>query len=249
MQSMGYRLRRELRELLGPEITGLQRLVALEIADDANDNTRMSKATLADLVRWTGAKDGKVVRTILKRLSEAGWEFRVPIDKGKDGRLLYAVPGKALTFRVPDWPEGVTPVTPLAEEGVTGVASEATGVASETTGVASEATGVTPLSSSPQPSSLSPEARVVRKAAVVAEPEEREFMAWMLKGHTPRTTGWWRTIAANGDLAVFAAAWRAEGARTGTAAAPDLTECHGCQSPIKGPVAEDGLCILCRTTT
>jgi len=31
---MGYELRRQLREVLGPDITGLQRAVALEIADD-----------------------------------------------------------------------------------------------------------------------------------------------------------------------------------------------------------------------
>ena len=107
---MGYELRREIREALGPNVTGLQRAVALEIADDARHDAdgRRSRASLKDLARWTGAKDTAVVRNALKRLAEAGWEFRVPIGKGKDGRILYATPGHAMEFRVPYPPEGAT---------------------------------------------------------------------------------------------------------------------------------------------
>lgn len=112
---MGYELRRQLREVLGPSVTGLQRAVALEIADDANESTRVSLAPLDDLVRWTGAKDASVVRNALKRLAAAGWEFRIPIGKGKDGRVLYAVPGRRMTFRVPDF-EGVAVATPKGEQ-------------------------------------------------------------------------------------------------------------------------------------
>lgn len=111
---MGYELRRQLREALGPDITGLQRAVALEIADDANEATRKSWVTLDDLARWTGAKDAIVVRNALKRLAAAGWEFRVPIGKGKDGRVLYAVPGTRMTFAVPPF-EGVATATPKGE--------------------------------------------------------------------------------------------------------------------------------------
>lgn len=247
MPNMGYKLRRELREILGPEITGLQRLVALEIADDANDDTRMSKATLADLVRWTGAKDGKVVRTILKRLSEAGWEFRVPIDKGKDGRLLYAVPGKALTFRVPDWPEGVTPVTPSAEEGVTGVASEATGVASETTGVASEATGVTPLSSSPHPffSSSSRPIDHIRACGRVKPEEEEDFHQWILKTQTPRSLRWWQVVAAKDSFENLVKTWRADRTPTPPRIRPPLPTQE--ETPVPEPPPEYRAARLART--
>lgn len=114
---MGYELRRQLREALGPDITGLQRAVALEIADDANERTRRSAAPLEKLALWTGAKDTSVVRNALKRLASAGWEFRVPIGKGKDGRTLYAVPGQRMTFYVPHFEEGAT-ATPKGEHGL-----------------------------------------------------------------------------------------------------------------------------------
>lgn len=109
---MGSKLRRQLREALPDGIKGLQRAVALEIADDARyndagrydpENGRCSKVRLSDLVRWTTAKDELSVREMLRRLAVAGWEFRVPIGKGKDGRPLYAVPGRAMQFRVPDF--------------------------------------------------------------------------------------------------------------------------------------------------
>ncbi|MFE7899220.1 hypothetical protein ACFU3E_17155 [Streptomyces sp. NPDC057424] len=142
---MGYQLRRQLREVLGSNITGLQRAVALEIADDANEDTRRSWVALEDLARWTGAKDAVVVRNALKRLAAAGWEFRVPIGKGKDGRILYAVPGVRMTFIVPPF-EGVAVATPKGEprlpQGVATAHSEGATAHSE------EATA-TPFSSVP----------------------------------------------------------------------------------------------------
>ncbi|MFC7220772.1 hypothetical protein ACFQLX_21810 [Streptomyces polyrhachis] len=106
---MGYKLRRALREALGSGITGLQRAVALEIADDAKDDTRTSWARLEDLARWTGAKDSAVVRNALKRLASSGWEFRIPIGVAeKDGRVMYAKPGIRMTFRVPHFEGGAT---------------------------------------------------------------------------------------------------------------------------------------------
>src|SRR5579884_3283860 len=113
---MGYELRRWLREELGPDITGLPRAVALEIADDAKDETRLSFATLEQLARWTAAKNNEVVRDALKRLAAAGWEFRRPLGSGKDGRLLYAVPGKRQSFYVPR--ERLRKGVPTPSEGV-----------------------------------------------------------------------------------------------------------------------------------
>lgn len=153
---MGYELRRQLREALGPGVTGLQRAVALEIADDAKEDTRRSWAALEDLARWTGAKDAVVVRNALKRLAAAGWEFRVPIGKGKDGRTLYAVPGTRMTFVVPPFEEVVT-ATPkrepqLPQGGATATPQTPQGVAtahSEGATAHSEGATATPYSSDP----------------------------------------------------------------------------------------------------
>ncbi|MFE3489120.1 hypothetical protein [Streptomyces griseus] len=179
---MSSELRRQLREALGPEIKGLQRAVALEIADDARYDDewrfdaargRRSKVRLADLVRWTGAKDELSVREMLRRLAVAGWEFRLPIGTGRDGRPLYAVPGVAMQFRVPDFeapttvgpcdPEGPTTVGPLASEGPTVVAEGPTTVGEGPTVVGEGPTTVGPpspplLLASPQdsPSSSGP---------------------------------------------------------------------------------------------
>lgn len=160
---MGYHLRRQLREALGPDITGLQRAVALEIADDAKEETRISWATLEDLARWTGAKDSAVIRNALKRLAAAGWEFRIPIGVAKkDGRVMYAKPGIRMTFRVPDFEEvatappmgvatappiGVAPAPPMGGAGAT--PQGGAGAHSEGATAHSEGAGATPYSSYP----------------------------------------------------------------------------------------------------
>lgn len=165
---MGSRLRRELREVLPASIKGLQRAIALELADDARyddgwryspEHGRRSKARLADLVRWTGAKDELSVREMLRRLAVAGWEFRLPIGTGKDGRPLYAVPGQAMQFRVPDFkaptlvgpsvddePEGPTVVGSMGAEGPTVVGEGPTTVGEGPTVVAEGPTTVGPPS-------------------------------------------------------------------------------------------------------
>lgn len=151
---MSSELRRQLRVALGPKITGLQRAVALEIADDARyddnwrydpDKGRRSKVRLAELVEWTGAKDINVVRNAIKRLSAAGWEFRVPIGQDKHGKPMYAVPGKAMTFRVPDF-EGVATATPMSEGGAGATPRESQGSPYGEQGLPLGGAGATPPS-------------------------------------------------------------------------------------------------------
>lgn len=237
---MGYELRRQLRELLGPGITGMPRAVALEIADDARRETRVSWASLEDLARWTGAKNTDVVRDALKRLAAAGWEFRVPIGKGKDGRLLYAVPGVKLTFRVPDF-EG--PERPPLEGRVSTRPSTQGRVRTPTEGVTTPSEGVLtpsegaearPFSSTPHDSSsLSPRlAAALRAAGVDAGNDERDFLEWV-KSSAPAgkpinsVSAYLRTCLANGDLARLAADWR--DTRTATPKRPELPPwCRQC---------------------
>lgn len=205
---MGYELRRQLREVLGPSVTGLQRAVALEIADDASDRTRLSAVPLDDLVRWTGAKDASVVRNALKRLAAAGWEFRVPIGKGKDGRVLYAVPGRRMTYRVPDF-QGVAVAPPHAPEGVATAHSEGAGATpytpqggagahSEGAGAHSEGAGATPSSSDPS----APSRRRGREGGAPATPSGERDYAW------PAFGAFWTCYPRSKDIEKAKAAWR-----------------------------------------
>ncbi|MFD3333567.1 hypothetical protein ACFWV1_13110 [Streptomyces sp. NPDC058700] len=171
---MGYQLRRDLREALGPDIKGLQRAVALEIADDANDITRESLVKLETLALWTGAGSTHVVRNALKRLSEAGWEFRVPIGTGRDGRTLFAVPGIRTTFKVPPFTtEGVAAATPKGEQGLP---HGGAGAPSEEAGAPSEGAGATPFSSPPH-SPQEEEASTAGGAPATPSASRRELTA------------------------------------------------------------------------
>lgn len=225
---MGFEIRRQLREALGPKVKGLQRLVALEIADNVDDVTRtMIKGRefdLDDLARWTGAQDAKAVRDMLTRLAAAGWEFRVPIGRGSDGRPVYAVPGQPLTFRVPEFAisEGPTAVGPSGSKGPTTVVTATTAV-----GPSGSDTVLSFLS--PVPLSLADPLR----AAGVAETEMRDLFDW-IKGNAPpdkpikSPRAYLRTVAGNGDLPDLIAEWReATRAQTSAPALPDWCgECN-----------------------
>lgn len=107
---MGYELRRWLADRLPPEVSSGERLLALEIADLANDRTRRAfgSDTLAKLLHRSGFADMKQVGKVLGKLATRGLELRAPII-GKDGqpvrdkagRLVFAAKGHGLEFVVP----------------------------------------------------------------------------------------------------------------------------------------------------
>lgn len=107
---MGYELRRWLADRLPDGLSSGERLVALEIADQAHERTRLAYGgeLLEIVVRRSGLSDAKQVGKVLAKLGAAGLELRVPIA-GKDGkpvtdkvgRILYACKGHELTLRVP----------------------------------------------------------------------------------------------------------------------------------------------------
>lgn len=102
---MGFMLYREIRDGAPADWTAAERLVAWVIADDANDTTRKSWIKLPELMQRTGIKSEVGVRKALQRLAARGYEFRVPISKGKDGRLVFAAKGHSLDFIVPPMPD------------------------------------------------------------------------------------------------------------------------------------------------
>lgn len=97
---MGYVLRRWLRDQLPPECSSGERLVALELADAANDETRRCWPSTEELAQWTGLAP-KTVSEMLRRLALRGWEFRVELGKDKQGRPVFAYAGKKTVYLIP----------------------------------------------------------------------------------------------------------------------------------------------------
>ncbi|MEU8040829.1 hypothetical protein [Streptosporangium sp. NPDC049078] len=108
---MGYELRRWLADRLPAALSSGERLVALEIADQANEQTRRAygSQTRAIILRRTGYADSKQLGKVLTKLAKNGIEMREPI-RGKDGepvrdkrgRVMYACNGREMSeFVVP----------------------------------------------------------------------------------------------------------------------------------------------------
>lgn len=107
---MGYELRRWLADRLPSALSSGERLVALEIADQANDQTRKAYGPgLLDLIiRRCGFADAGQIGKVLAKLGARGLELRVPM-RGRDGQVLtdrngrpmYACKGHETTYRIP----------------------------------------------------------------------------------------------------------------------------------------------------
>jgi hypothetical protein len=105
-----------------PELTAAERLVLLVIAENINDDDpeRLTWPgfSAAVLARRTGLLGKGSLKDALQRLAKRGREVRVPIAVGKDGRPLYAVPGRQCRYRLPRL-EGEAVASPCPEgEGV-----------------------------------------------------------------------------------------------------------------------------------
>jgi hypothetical protein len=114
---MGYKLRREIADRLPLALSSGERLVVLEIADQANDRTRQAFGRdLLDIVaRRTGFASTKQVGKVLGKLAEKGIELRVQIVKNgrplfdKQGRPVFAYEGHQTTYRIPVFDPVVSP--------------------------------------------------------------------------------------------------------------------------------------------
>lgn len=129
---MGYELYREVRDGAPVGWTATERLVAMLIADDANDRTRKSWIPIEGCWRKGRWLEGLVeqsgltprgISNALRGLGAHGYEFRVPLMKdgqpvtGKDGRPVFAAKGHSLDFKVPKIPPRPHPHSPHQREG------------------------------------------------------------------------------------------------------------------------------------
>jgi hypothetical protein len=99
--SVGYKLYRQIRDFAPQDWTSGELVIAIMIADSANEETRRSYIDNADLCRRARMTD-RGVRKALERLLERGFDFRVSRGKGKDGKEMYALSGKRTEYQVPD---------------------------------------------------------------------------------------------------------------------------------------------------
>lgn len=110
---MGYSLHREVRaHLADSKASSLERMIALQIAIEADDQTRACQrfdkrsrrqvptVTVNLLMRWAGVGE-ETVSEMLRRLSGRGLEMRRVLRKDKNGRPMYAYKGHATEFVVP----------------------------------------------------------------------------------------------------------------------------------------------------
>ena len=114
---MGYLLYRMLRAGMPRDWTASERVVALIIADDCNDQTRTGWITNAQLCEESGLAPQSLSK-VLKRLASRGYEMRVAHGRGKDGRPVYATRGHATDYTVPmlsPRPESPCDGTPFSE--------------------------------------------------------------------------------------------------------------------------------------
>ena len=100
---MGYKLRRELRDVLIVPglLTPTERLVLLEIGESCNDDTRRGWPTLEWLVAACDLASTKKAGEIVTAIGRKWFDIRVQVGKDKNGRPVYAIKGQAVTYRIP----------------------------------------------------------------------------------------------------------------------------------------------------
>ena len=109
--NVGYKLYREVRDFAPADWTASELLVALILADDANDATRRSWIPLPLLCQRTRLTE-RGLRAVLHKLAGGGYEFRVAHGYGKDGRPVFAARNHAVDYLIPDMLKGGTTMPP-----------------------------------------------------------------------------------------------------------------------------------------
>ncbi len=98
---MGFKLYREVRDFAPAGWDAGMLVTALMIADAANETTRIAVISQPLLCARTRLKLTGL-RSALRRLDEAEYEFRLPRGKDKNGNPVYTGRGYEVDYRVPD---------------------------------------------------------------------------------------------------------------------------------------------------
>ncbi|MFF7184667.1 hypothetical protein ACFZAR_05410 [Streptomyces sp. NPDC008222] len=103
------------------DLTAAERMVLVAIGENVRDGDP-GRLTWPDfnvhtLAERTGLTGKGSLKSALQRLGARGLEVRVPITSGKDGRPVYALPGKQCRYRFPASLVGEATASPNGEEG------------------------------------------------------------------------------------------------------------------------------------
>jgi hypothetical protein len=102
-------------------LTAAERMVLVAIGENVRDGdpTRLTwpDFNVHTLAERTGLTGKGSLKSALQRLAGRGLEVRVPITEGKDGRPVFALPGKQCRYRFPAALGGEVTTSPSAEEG------------------------------------------------------------------------------------------------------------------------------------
>ena len=204
---MGYLIYREVKRYAPGDLDTGELALLLILADEADETTRECFPGMDELCAYMrmGA-DG--VGRILQRLAKHGLEVRVVIDKDKIGRPVYAKRGTRTTYKLPRF-----------------------AVAEPTAAMAGPQSGPSPQFPQEEDPHLLPSQRTLRNAGFKLTKEEETSLIAFANRNGRKGPGWWRTLAANGDLADLVAEWR----QTASAGPPR-------DSPAAEPVPKCGTC-------
>lgn len=103
------------------DLTAAERMVLVAIGENVRDGdpTRLTwpDFNVHTLAERTGLTGKGSLKSALQRLAGRGLEVRVPISQGKDGRPVFALPGKQCRYRFPAELEGEVTTSPNEGEG------------------------------------------------------------------------------------------------------------------------------------
>ncbi|MCW2897886.1 MAG: hypothetical protein JWO67_151 [Streptosporangiaceae bacterium] len=246
--AMGYVLRRWLADALPDDLSSGERLVALEIADQANDNSRLAygRDLLEIVAKRTGFANPKQVGKVLTKLGARGLELRVAVGKDKNGRPVFAYEGHQVTYRIPQPGECDLPEVPQAGEHSAQEVPQA-GPSGPPAGAERSPARVQEVppagDPSPQISSITPQRSLSQRpstseamlAALDVEERERDGLIQKIEElNNVKTFGWWINAWNNDTLAerlTESRAAMASGAGKDSAAPPPSSRNNGWAGP------------------
>lgn len=97
---MAYELVEEILDHAPAGLTPAERLILVCIAEEARKGTRTAEIPAERLRRRTGLGDNGL-RPALRRLESRGISVRLPLGKDRNGKPVYAIPGRVCAYSVP----------------------------------------------------------------------------------------------------------------------------------------------------